>query len=391
MKTDLAQEPHHLISDGAGISKQRIFVDVSVLAKRDAGTGIQRVVLAVLREWAAQPVPGRTVELISAEPNQPYRRVTCFVPGRAEVADEPLALGSGDVFLGLDLAAHILPRQRRQLGQWRRNGAKLAVVIYDLLPITNPAWFGLRLVWRFQRWLKFVCRTADLAICISKDVAVQLADWRSSRTRLLRHPLRIEHIGLGSDFRKADEAAGLSASDEAFLAKLAGTRPILAVGTIEPRKGHAVLLDAMEQLWRNEYCNVPLVIVGRPGWKTRRLQDRLLRHPMAGHLLHWLSDASDQLLEQLYELNPLLVATSWGEGFCLPIAEALDHGNVVLARDIPVFREFGELNMYYFDDDAAIPLSRRIGEVLHEPAGSARQPVRWSETIVQLEQLLANL
>ena len=46
------------------------------------------------------------------------------------------------------------------------------------------------------------------------------------------------------------------------------------VGTIEPRKGHRVAIDAFEQLW-NEGLDVDLVVVGKSGWESKQLIDRL--------------------------------------------------------------------------------------------------------------------
>ena len=55
--------------------------------------------------------------------------------------------------------------------------------------------------------------------------------------------------------------------------------------------------------------------------------------------LTWLRDASDEELRLEYLEADLLVMASRGEGFGLPIVEALAHGTPVVARDLPVFRE----------------------------------------------------
>ncbi|MFN0630266.1 glycosyltransferase, partial [Bacillus anthracis] len=55
----------------------------------------------------------------------------------------------------------------------------------------------------------------------------------------------------------------------------------LMVGTLEPRKGHAQVLDAFENLWKGG-ANLNLVIVGKVGWMVDLLVQRLCSHPELG-------------------------------------------------------------------------------------------------------------
>src|SRR5690606_12720188 len=69
---------------------------------------------------------------------------------------------------------------------------------------------------------------------------------------------------------------------------LASSSPfILMVGTVEPRKGHAQALAAMERLWV-EGLDASLVIVGKQGWMVEELAKRLDSHRERRHRLHWL-------------------------------------------------------------------------------------------------------
>jgi glycosyltransferase involved in cell wall biosynthesis len=54
----------------------------------------------------------------------------------------------------------------------------------------------------------------------------------------------------------------------------------LMVGTLEPRKGHADILAAFSELWRQGAEN-RLVLVGRMGWHIEDLRDAI-RMPNAG-------------------------------------------------------------------------------------------------------------
>ena len=127
---------------------------------------------------------------------------------------------------------------------------------------------------------------------------------------------------------------------------------ILMVGTVEPRKAYAEAIAAFEHLWAKFPTNAPdLVIVGKAGWKTANLQQRIRTHPEQGRQLFWLDRVSDEALCNLYDSCRGVLIASHGEGFGLPLLEAALHRRHVLARDLAVFREQGLSNVTFFDDD----------------------------------------
>jgi glycosyltransferase involved in cell wall biosynthesis len=83
-----------------------------------------------------------------------------------------------------------------------------------------------------------------------------------------------------------------------------------------------------------------------------------------------LDRASDESLAELYASADGLIGASHGEGFGLPLIEALAHGTPVLARDLPVFHEIGGPLFDYFDDDSPDALAARI----EAWAAAARRP-----------------
>jgi glycosyltransferase involved in cell wall biosynthesis len=110
----------------------------------------------------------------------------------------------------------------------------------------------------------------------------------------------------------------------------------LFVGTREPRKNLDTLLDAWLRMGQT---SANLVLVGRAGWGTTG------RLPPQVHLLGSINDSQ---LQWLYQNASALVAPSHYEGFGLPTIEALAHGTLVLASDIPVNREIAGAVAHYF-------------------------------------------
>ncbi len=267
---------------------------------------------------------------------------------------------SGDIFLGLDLSAHILPRWERLLRRWRADGVTIHFVVFDLLPWSNPQWFRPRAVRNFRRWLKLVVRQADSALCISRTVAEQFAEYVkvSGQERLWSGKLHV--IRLGWDVGASSPSTGISKELVELAARMKGNRIALMVGTVEPRKAHEAALAAMECLWENWDPPYWLVIAGKPGWKTEALQSRLRAHPEMGKRLWWIDDASDEAVQLLYRCASGVLFTSRAEGYGLPVGEALASNKPVLARDLPVLRELFAGSLEYFTDDSPKQLSQTI-------------------------------
>jgi glycosyltransferase involved in cell wall biosynthesis len=377
--------------------RQQILVDVSVISGHDARTGIQRVVRAI---WLA--LQNLTNDRLVVRPVfATSRRGYCYAAADflTSAAPEPdfqqyVSVKPGDIFLGLDLAAHLMPKHESQIASWQTAGAKIHMMVYDLLPYSNPQWFSSKLGKNFRIWLEFLARRADTAICISANVADELKKYLASSAKFRSKKIAIKKIRLGSDITATAPNSGRKAAEIDSLELLKEQPIILMVGTIEPRKGYSAALDTFEWLWQNERQSSPnLVIVGKSGWKTKRLQSRMSKHAQLGKKFLWLTDASDELLQELYATSAGYLAMSRGEGFGLPIAEALSHGLPVLARDIPVFREHAADRVGYFSDETPFSLGARIVQLAKtksQPGWQVSRPemITWSQTMEDLLNIL---
>jgi glycosyltransferase involved in cell wall biosynthesis len=331
---------------------KQLLIDVSVIAINDARTGIQRVVRALWDQLVKNPPVGYRVRSICATRKRGY----CYAPDflnnpEAQAVDKtsgaPVQVGPGDIFLGLDLTSYLLPRHQSELARWKRRGGTLYFMVYDLLPVHYPNWFKPKTSKNHKRWLRALAIFADHVVCISNVVKTDMASWLKTRYGLGPEALPISTIPLGGDVAASIPSRGLPADIDQLLEEFRSRPSVLAVGTLEPRKGHAQVLAAFEHLW-DRGRKVNLVIVGKPGWKTEALQEYLVDHPQKQRLLFWLHDVSDEMLELLYSAALGVIVASEAEGCGLPLIEALHHDKPVLARDIPVFREIGGDRITYF-------------------------------------------
>ena len=377
-----------------GSIQKQLLVDISVLVITDAKSGIQRVVRSVLGELLANPPAGYRVEPVYADGSGVYRyarRFTCAFLGipLAPSPDEPIEVGPGDIFLGLDLAAHIVPGMADYFREMRKAGVRVHFVLYDLLPALQPQWFPSDLSAHLQRWYAAIGELSDSVIAISRAVAVEYGEWLDINQPGRSDSLRIDYFHLGSDIEASAPTWGLDEKTRGEIASLADRPSWLMVGTVEPRKGHAQALDAFEQLWA-EGVDVALVVVGKRGWRVDELANRLSSHAELGRRLFWFEGISDEALEAIYGNVSMLLAASLGEGFGLPLVEAARHRLPVLARDIPVFREVAGAGAMYFVADSADRLADALRDAMERlqgdrcPDPQAIEVLSWAQSTKHL-------
>lgn len=383
-----------ILIEGTG-QKRQLLVDVSVIHQSDARTGIQRVVRALLLQLLQQPPAGCVVRPVFATRRQGYHYANAefmhaFEHPKQTAGDagKPVSVQRGDIFLGLDLAAHLLHRHRAQVLNWKRIGVKVHVVVYDLLPLQHPKWFNPKTTRNFKRWVSWLAIHADTAVCISQTVKMELGTWLNASFGLPMGALPASTIVLGADIEASAPSEGLPAEAEFLLARMRNTPAVLMVGTLEPRKGYDQAVAAFEQIWQHPGPLLMLVIVGRPGWKTEALQQQLRSHPQANKRLVWLEDVSDEFLNELYATCYGVLVASRAEGFGLPLIEAALHGKPVLARDIPVFKELQIAGLSFFNSNTPQGLANAIALWRQTPKDTDRTAPRFPTWQLSATQLL---
>lgn len=322
--------------------RKQLLVDVSVIIREDAGTGIQRVVRALLRQLFMTPPEGYRILPVFCTRKNGYRYAHSlflhkFTTEPIDMIPEgKVIVKKNDLFFGLDLNISFLPIHEDEICGWKEQGVKVHMLMYDMLPHLHPEWFTPRAVKNFNRWLRMIAVYSDSIICISKTVQGELRTWLRNQG-FSEHTPNLNFIPLGSEINDTLPTIGINNYENIFHT-LENSKFILMVGTIEPRKGYDEVMAAMEALW-SQGDETSLVIVGKPGWKTVALQKSIINHPEMNKKLYWLKDITDQSLQKLYEMSMGVLVASRGEGFGLPIVEAMFYKKALLVRDIPVFCE----------------------------------------------------
>lgn len=212
----------------------------------------------------------------------------------------------------------------RMVGLKRRHGFRYAVLCYDLIPATHPHFYPPEMAQQFVDYWAGVLPAVDTVIVNAACIAADMR--RFCAERGITVPA-IRQLPLGFDPPAETPPAPLPEP-------LTRGAFALFVSTIEPRKGHAVLLRAWRRLLARgipQTSGFHLVFVGRPGWLVDDVLDALADpgtlHDSVIHFGH----ASDAVLAALYQGAAFCLYPSVYEGFGLPIIEAYARGKPVLA------------------------------------------------------------
>lgn len=377
---------------------RKLLVDISVLAKHDAKTGIQRVSRSILSELLKSGVEGYQVSAVYYTPGECYRYANDYLSTHFAGdfgVDEPVLFSKDDILIATDLTAHLFPEVVTQIDAMRAAGASACFVVHDILPLRRPEWSIEGVQREFPVWLSCLAEHADRLICVSASVAEDVKAWIAENAHWVKpNPLlRVSNFHLGADLDASVPSTGLPDDAAQLLAKMSVEPSFIMVGTMEPRKGHAQTLAAFEELWR-QGKDYNLFIVGKQGWNVDTLCERLRHHPQLNNKLFWLQNISDEFLAKLYAQSRALIFASLGEGFGLPLIEAAQKKLPVIIRDIPVFKEIAQQHAFYFSGDAPGDIAQAIDDwlVLYQQGAHPRsEDINWLTWKQSAEFLLDNL
>jgi glycosyltransferase involved in cell wall biosynthesis len=280
------------------------------------------------------------------------RRVDCWTP--AHHPAERLALAAEVAPYRLDLlhSPDFIPPQ---------TGCRRSVItVHDLTFLLYPQFLtpGSRRYYNDQ-----IAWAVRHAAAIAADSTATRADL----VRLLDVPpekIKVIHLGLDPEFAPA--SAEQAAADTEHLAEL-GLSPgyVLFVGTFEPRKNVAGLLQAYACLRQQRPDCPPLVLAGRSGWLFEETLSRIQALKLEA-VVRRLEEVTDRHLPALYRGAAALVLPSHYEGFGFPVLEAMGCGTPAVIADRASLPEIAGDAALKVDPDDHEALAAALGRVLDD-------------------------
>lgn len=161
-------------------------------------------------------------------------------------------------------------------------------------------------------------------------------------------------------------AGRLSAADAA---KLPPDGFVLAVGTLEPRKNLPRLIAAYRMLGEDLQASHPLVVVGKLGWETG---ETLAAMRSLGERCVMLGYVTDGVLAELYRRCAVFCYPSLGEGFGLPVLEAMAAGAPVVTSNLSSLPEVGGDAAEYINPHDVASIATGLRHVLCDESRRAQ-------------------
>lgn len=334
-------------------TNQQVFFDVTHLSETGLKTGIQRVVLSLYEEIKILAGDNYDVSMIALSEEGDFWHFRYYDDVSGGKTEEIVVPREGDVFLGVDLNALVIhPIQTGLFDDWKERGAKIVFTVHDMLPVTNTEWWPLGVPEGHAQWVRSILSVANQILSVSETTQNEVLRWAREQS-INVSDIEFSWFHLGADFDQHDSFDGETALSADVNSAIAGKKVFLHVSTFEPRKGHADALDAFDSLWQSDDTCV-LIFVGKEGWHSEQLVDRIKKHPLFSKNLIWLTGISDKALKEVYEKSDCLINPSYGEGFGLSLIEAAHNGLPIIARDIPIFREvLGDYGLFFTNDTSS--------------------------------------
>ncbi len=212
----------------------------------------------------------------------------------------------------------------------RRGLTPTVVTVHDLTFFTNPEWHEPAKVTFFRRAIAYSARHANVIISVSDFTARQIDEYlpRHAPVVVAPHGVDLERFNLDTS------------RDEALLRHygIASDVPyIFFLGTVEPRKGLDTLLAAFARVAR-ENPTIELWLAGQSGWGLREFEESLAVHSASSRIRR-LGFVDEEILPTLLRRSRVVAYPSRGEGFGLPVLEAMACGAAVITSANTVMAE----------------------------------------------------
>ncbi len=200
-------------------------------------------------------------------------------------------------------------------------------------------------------------RRADAIIAVSQHTKGDLLDLYATPSQ----KVYVVDEGIDEHFRQADEGEIRRARE-----KHSVRRPyLLMVGTLEPRKNHAVAFEALARLKAGGWPHC-LVVAGGRGWLFEAVRRQVEALDLTADII-FAGAVPDADLPALYSGADCFLMPSLYEGFGIPVLEAMACGAPVVSSKASSLPYVAGDAALFIEPLTAQALAAAVGQVLSNP------------------------
>ena len=234
----------------------------------------------------------------------------------------------------------------------------VVVTIHDLTFFDRPEVHEAAKVRFFRHAIERAARKAGCLVCVSQRTADDLA-----RNVAVEVPVVVATHGIDHDrFKPTPPAPGADAAELELLGLDPQARRIVALGTLEPRKGVTTLIAAATPHLVAGALD-ELVLAGQRGWGVEEIDRAIESSPAADRIVQ-LGYVRDDSVPALLRSAAAVAYPSLDEGFGLPALEALACGCPLITTAGSVMADLCGDAPWLVEAGNADALSEAIAEVL---------------------------
>lgn len=230
---------------------------------------------------------------------------------------------------------------------------KTVVSIMDVSYLSFPELFRKKDLYQLRSWSAYSVKNAAKVLTISKASKDDII----SAYGVLEEKVVVTYPGV----KKSQIVNSKYQLSMDKLREKYGIREnyILFVGTLQPRKNIAKLVEAFSLLLQKTKEKPQLLIVGKRGW----LYESILSCPNVYGVekeVKFLEFVSDEELQLLYQHALFFILPSLYEGFGLPVLEAMSNGCPVIVSSVSSLPEAGGKAALYVDPENAQDIAEKM-------------------------------
>lgn len=285
------------------------------------------------------PIPARTLTL----GQYPWRLgvLACQLL-RAPIVER--RLGSGSIFHATE---HLLPRTARPS----------VMTVHDLIFERYPQHHTLANRTFLRVAMPLFVRRAGAIISVSRHTKRDILELYGTPP----DKIHVVEEGIEERFRPAGEEEVRKVMESHSI-----RRPyLLMVGTLEPRKNHALAFEALARLKAagSRHC---LVVAGSKGWLFDSVQSKVERLQLTDDVI-FAGRVPDTDLPALYSGASCFLMPSLYEGFGIPVLEAMACGTPVVCSEASSLPEVAGSAACYIEQMTGEGLAEAVRRVLSNP------------------------
>lgn len=280
-----------------------IYIDITEWIRTRSGTGIQRVIkeflLALIKN---NKLTKYSVIVYDYEKNYYYiiseQDLKGFLSDVKNYSFKNLEnilklsdLEENSTFFDIDSVWNVQLKRSYLYNILKKQNVYIVNFIHDIIPVLLPKVADKNMLRNFIVFLSSVYSYSDLVLFNSRSSEKTFFELKEQLE--IKRDISSRVVKLGGDLSKVNSNEQINSLDY-----LLSKKYILFVGTIEPRKEQELVLDTYERLVL-KYPNLNLVFVGKQGWSSERLSNKIKNHNLYNKSLYWLENLNDNELSSL--------------------------------------------------------------------------------------------